>query len=50
MRIYWAYFFKKWENQSKRQLCKEKSWKQGLAPKYSDYVGLSTVLKAVSLQ
>ena len=28
--------FKKWGNQSKRQLCKEKSWIQGLAPKYSD--------------
>ena len=26
----------KWENQSKWQLCKEKSWIQGLAPKYSD--------------
>ena len=28
--------FKKWGNQSKRQLWKEKSWIQGLAPKYSD--------------
>ena len=28
--------FKKWGNQSKRQLCKEKSWAQGSAPKYSD--------------
>ena len=28
--------FKKWGNQSKRQLCKEKRWIQGLTPKYSD--------------
>ena len=25
--------FKKWGNRSKRQLCKEKNWIQGLAPK-----------------
>ena len=37
MRIYWLHFLEKWENQSKRQLYKETSWIQGLAPKYSDY-------------
>ena len=26
LRAYWADFLKKWGNQSKRQLCKEKSW------------------------
>ena len=36
-RIYWAQeLLGKWGNQSKRQLCKEKSRIQGLAPKYSD--------------
>ena len=36
-RIYWAReLLEKWGNQSKRQLCKEKSWIEGLAPKYSD--------------
>ena len=37
MRICWACFWEKWENLRKKQLCKEKSWMQGLAPKYSDY-------------
>ena len=35
--IYWALeLLEKWGNESKRQLCKEKSSIQGLAPKYSD--------------
>ena len=36
MRMYWAHFLDKWRNQGKRRLYKEKSWTQGLAPKYSD--------------
>ena len=36
-RIYWpGELLEKWGNQSKRQLCREKSWIQGLAPKYGD--------------
>ena len=35
MLIYWADFWEKWANQSKRELCKENSWIQGLALKYS---------------
>ena len=35
--IYWAQeLLEKWGNQSKRQLCKGKSWVQGLVPKCSD--------------
>ena len=35
--MHWAReLLEKWGNQSKRQLCREKSSTQGLAPKYSD--------------
>ena len=35
--IYWAReLLEKKGNETKRQFCKEKSWIQGLAPKYSD--------------
>ena len=44
MRAYWADFLEKWGNQSKKQLCKEKSLIQGLAPR------LSTLLKTVRVQ
>ena len=44
MRDYWADFLEKRGNQSKKQLCKEKSLIQGLAPR------LSTLLKTVRVQ
>ena len=44
MRAYWADFLEKWGNQSKKQLCKEKSLIQGLAPR------LSTLFKTVRVQ
>lgn len=37
LQIYWLHFDKSGEIKVTRQLCKETSWIQGLAPKYSDY-------------